>query len=417
MEDKYLKTHNYISTKWKDGLRDKSNPEYPLPFPFEPPCVNGLFQCLFYWDTFFTNHGMLLDGKVQYAKWNVDNLIFMLNKYGFVPNSNSHPGVKFNSQPPYLHFMVADLYSVTQDKEWLKEAYFALKKEYDFWMTKRITPCGLNRYFHHNLTDDDLVGFYDYVSTRLELDKNVSREEKIRLGNGFVSHCESGLDFSPRFAFEGERICPADLNANLYGLECDLMKYASMFEPEMVEVFSKAKETRKALMDKYLLNKDGLYYDYNYVKDALVQTNFNYTGQFMPFITGMLKDKEALRYLLSKVEFDGGIGSTAPHNIKLSFQASYPFSWPYDNALAFWALITLDLKEEYTRVGTKYMNQCANSFMDTGHLWETYDALTGGIAVKKEYANGEMLGWTGGTYQWIYCYLFEDKKIDTVNLK
>ncbi|MCF0108188.1 MAG: hypothetical protein HUJ59_04240, partial [Bacilli bacterium] len=341
MDDKYLKTHEYVLNKWKDGLRDKSNPEYPLPFPFEPPCVNGLFQCLFYWDTFYTNHGMLLDGKTQYAKWNVDNLIYMLNKYGFVPNSNSYPGIKFNSQPPYLHFMVADLYEITKDDEWLKEAYIALKKEYDFWMKERITPCGLNRHFHNPLTEDDVVGYYDYVSTRLAIDKDAPREVKIRLGHGFNAQAESGLDFSPRLGFEGENICPVDLNANLYGFECDLARYAKKFEPEMEEEFVKAKEKRKALMDKFMYNKnDGLYYDYNYVKDEIAQIEFNYTAQFMPFITGISKDVKAAKYLLSKVEFEGGIAASSPYSINLSYQAAYPFSWPYDNALAFWALTT-----------------------------------------------------------------------------
>lgn len=415
MDEKYLKTHEYVLNKWKDGLREQSNPDYPIPFPFEPPCVNGLFQCLFYWDTFYTNHGMLLDGKTQYAIWNADNLIYLLNKYGCVPNSNSYPGIKHNSQPPYLHFMVADVYAVTKDDAWLKQAYEALKKEYEFWMTKRMTPCGLNQYLHHEKTDQEKIDFYDYVATRLDIDPDAPREVKIYMGSGFNAQGESGLDFSPRLKFEGQDCVEPDLNANLYGLETDLMIYAKKFEPEMVEVFAKARAHRKELMDKYLLNKeDGLYYDYNFVKGEIVQTEFCFTGQFMPFITGVSKDKKACQYLLSKVEFDGGVASTGLYDSDIEYQASYPFSWPYDNALAFWALTTLGLKEEYTRVGTKYLNQCANSYMETKHLWETYSAITGDVASKKEYANGEMLGWTGGTYQWIYYYLFENKEIKTV---
>ena len=85
MNNKYEATSLYIKDMWEKGLRKGDHdPDYPLPNPFEAPCINGLFQCLFYWDTFFTNRGMILDNKVQYAKWNTEDLIFLLNKYGCV---------------------------------------------------------------------------------------------------------------------------------------------------------------------------------------------------------------------------------------------------------------------------------------------------------------------------------------------
>ena len=128
MENKnqFIDTHNYVLNRWKDGLRTKSNPDYPLPFPFEPPCVDGNFQCLFYWDTFFTNRGMILDGYIQFAQYNTDNLIYLLDKYGFVPNSNSYPGIKHASQPPYIQYMISDVYEATHDNMWLEKAYFEL---------------------------------------------------------------------------------------------------------------------------------------------------------------------------------------------------------------------------------------------------------------------------------------------------
>lgn len=408
MEDKYIKTHIFIKNKWKDGLRDSSssNPEYPLPFPFEPPCVDGLFKCLFYWDTFYTNKGMILDGHADWAKYNVDNLIYLLKKYGCVPNSNSYPGIKHNSQPPYLHYMVKDIYEVIKDDEWLKEAYFALKIEYNFWMTKRMTPTGLNQYLHHKKTEQEYLDFYDYVCTRLDLDKNAPLEEKIKAASGLNADCESGLDFSPRFALDGKDIIEPDLNAHLYAMENNLALWARKFEPEMEEIFLAASKKRKELMDKYLLNKeDGLYYDYNFVKKDFQQLEFSFTGQFVPFFTGVSSDKKALKHLLNKVEFEYGIASTGKYTSPYVYQAAYPYSWPYDNGLAFWALKEIGMEEDIQRMGMKYLTMCANSYTIAGHLWETYDATKDGIAEKKEYPNKEMLGWTAGIYQWIYYYL------------
>ena len=410
-KEKYVKTHEFIAKRWKDGLRTKSNPDYPLPFPFEPPCVDGAFKCMFYWDTFYTNRGMILDGYLQYAKWNTDNLRFLLDKHGFVPNSNSYPGLK-NSQPPYLQYMIRDVYEITKDKEWLKEAYASLKKEYEFWMKERMTSIGLNQHMHNEKREEDDIAFYDYVTTRLDIDKNAPREIKIRQGRGFHAQGESGLDFTPRLGFDGVDIVEPDLNAHMYAMEGYLKELAHEFEPELEQYYLSQQKHRKELMDKYLLSDDGLYYDYNFVKKQIQQKEFNFSGQFVPFIVGLSKDQKAAKILLEKVEFPYGVASTSPYQSNIEYQAAYPFSWPYDNGLAFWALTKLNMKEDYERVGRKYLEMCSNSFVNDGHLWETYGAIKPGRAEKKEYPTTEMLGWTAGIYQWIYYYLFENRKLN-----
>ena len=411
-KEKYIRTHQYIINRWKEGLRTNSNPDYPLPFPFEPPCVDGEFQCLFYWDTFFTNRGMILDGCFEYAKYNTDNLIYLLNKYGYVPNSNSFPGLK-NSQPPYLQYMIRDIYEVSKDDEWLKNAYFSLKKEYDFWMTQRMTPIGLNQYLHCEKTKQDDINYYDYVCTRLPLlDKNAPEEYKVKVGRGYHAVGESGLDYSPRFHIYGTDLVEADLNAHLYSMEGYLAKLAHKFEPTIESTFINTQLKRKELMDKYLLCDDGLYYDYNFVKGCIQQRDFNFTGQFLPFIVGISSNKDAITKLLTGVEFSHGIASTGVYNYDFEYQWAYPFSWPPDNALAFWALIKLGMKKDAERVGIKYLEMCSSSFEKNHHLWECYSATYEGKAKKREYANTEMLGWTAGVYQWIYYDLFLDKKVN-----
>lgn len=407
----YIDTHNYIFNRWKDGLRTKSNPDYPLPFPFEPPCVDGNFQCLFYWDTFFTNRGMILDGYTEFAKYNTDNLIYLLDKYGFVPNSNSYPGIKHASQPPYLQYMIRDVFEASQDKEWLKKAYFSLKKEYEFWMNKRMTPIGLNQYLHHEKTDEEKIEFYEYGTTRLSLDKNAPRDFKIKAGSGLNAAGESGQDFSPRFALDGADMVEVDLNSHMYAMEEYLSILAKEFEPALEKYYSSQMAKRKELMDKYLLQDDGLYYDYNFSKKSIQQTDFNFAAQFLPFIVGLSNDLTALKKLIVNVEFDYGVADTGKYISQYEYQWAYPYSWPPDNALAFWALTKMGLFEDAKRVGIKYLEMCSSSYIDDGHLWECYSATHAGKAEKREYANTEMLGWTAGTYQWIYYFLFENKKM------
>jgi len=405
MINKFNKTHEVIKSKWDLALRKDSNPDYPLPFPFVPPCINGEFKCMFYWDTFYTNRGMIKDGKLQYAIWNTNNLIHLLKTYGCVPNSNSYPGIKHNSQPPYLQYMIEDVYNETKDEEWLKDSYEALKLEYKFWMEKRMASIGLNQYLHHEKTDEEKIELYDYVTTRLNIDKNAPREFKIYAGSGFNADCEAGLDFSPRFGFEGKDMVEVDLNAHLYRMEIYLSSLARKFEPSKEYDFIVSAKKRKELMDKYLLCEDGLYYDYNFVKKDIQQKEFNFSGQFVPFIAGISKDKQALKYLLSKIEFTYGVASTSQYKSEINYQAAYPYSWPYDNGLAFWAVTTLELKDDIERIGNKYLEMCNRSVEKDGHLWETYSAISDQKAEKHEYSNQEMMGWTAGIFSWIFDYL------------
>ena len=116
-----------------------------LPYPYIIPSVADMFQEMYYWDSYFANAGLLLMGNIEQAKNNVDDLRYMLDRYGFVPNGNN-VGFEHNSQPPFLALMIRELYDVTGDKEWLKGAYESLKKENQFWTQKRGTELGLNHY-------------------------------------------------------------------------------------------------------------------------------------------------------------------------------------------------------------------------------------------------------------------------------
>lgn len=407
---KYFPTHDYIVNRWKDCVRNNNDGEYRLPFSFVPPCVDGYFKCLFYWDTYYTNKGLILDGQIELAKNNVNNLLYLLDKYGFVPNSNSYPGIKHNSQPPYLHFMIADIYQITKDDEWLKKAYFSLKKEYKFWMEKRNTPIGLNRYFHHEKTDQEYIEFYDYVATRLSIDPTAADNIKIKHGSSYNTACEAGLDFSPRFNIDGDDICPVDLNCILYAMEGNLAEWSKKFEPQMSINYLTSQKKRLELINKYLFNeKENCYFDYNFAKGEFEQTDLYFTGQFFPYIVGINNDSKSCLKVLSNVEFEFGIASTNNFDNKCGYQAAYPYSWPYDNGICFWALKNMNLKEDAIRVGNKYLDLCSASYEKTGHLWETYSAIVNEIAVKKEYPNKEMMGWTAGIFEWIYNYIYINK--------
>ena len=122
--------------------------------------------------------------------------------------------------------MIQDIYRQTKDEAWLMKAVNDLEKEYSFWMKERITDLGLNQYGCNAKDEDTLIGYYEYVSTRVSLPQNISVKEKMNMAKNFIAEAESGEDFTPRYARHNALdYVQIDLNAHLYGVEDFLSRY------------------------------------------------------------------------------------------------------------------------------------------------------------------------------------------------
>ena len=124
--------NEYIKLNMPKTLRECKKDEYPffaLPKPYNVPCASGMFQEMHYWDTYFTNRGLILDKNVEQAKNNTENLMAMAERFGFVLNGNRAEFLN-NSQPPFMSQAVREIYEVTRDKEWLSRALSPIEKEY-----------------------------------------------------------------------------------------------------------------------------------------------------------------------------------------------------------------------------------------------------------------------------------------------
>ncbi|MCX7006075.1 MAG: trehalase family glycosidase, partial [Kiritimatiellaeota bacterium] len=133
-----------------------------LPHPYTSPCIKEGFQQQFYWDTYFINQGLLRIGLAEQARNNVNNLLLLTDQFGIVPSANRR-SMANRSQTPFLSQMVRDVYQDKPDAAWLKSAVAVLKKDYSFWMTKRLAPCGLNR-SGNDATEQYLMAFYYYLA-------------------------------------------------------------------------------------------------------------------------------------------------------------------------------------------------------------------------------------------------------------
>ena len=99
--------HNYIKEGWNECIRETKSDDgtlIGLPYPYTVPSKEA-FNELYYWDTYFTNAGLIKSEKAELAKNNTDNILYLVDKYGFMPNGNRTYYLN-RSQPPFLSEMV-----------------------------------------------------------------------------------------------------------------------------------------------------------------------------------------------------------------------------------------------------------------------------------------------------------------------
>lgn len=394
----------YISSSWERTVRycpSDSGSLLGLPCRYTVPSPDGMFQEMYYWDTYFTNEGLILDGKVELAKGNTTNLLSLVERFGFVPNG-SRTWYLSRSQPPFLSLMVNSVYEATGDKEWLARAYRTLRKEYGFWQSERSTPCGLNRYAG---TGADMKLVSEFVVTggkRLGRDFNalgLSDAEHEKMGRDFTAEAESGWDFNPRFERVCGDFCPVDLNALMYAFEMNMDKFSKILGTGEELEWAGAAKTRRALMDSLLFDSEaGTYLDYNYVSGK--RSDVVSAAAFVPLFCKAASQEQAskVRETLDVLEFEYGLSVCAKGDYGYDYQWSYPNSWPPSTFMAVFGLDRYGYGGDARRLAGKYLALVEKSFRRTGKLWEKYDVVNGVKSEGEEYETPEMLGWSAGTF-------------------
>lgn len=406
-----LEIRNFIKLNWSNVIRKNTTDKdglIGLPFPYTVPCVSGHFQEMYYWDTYFTNLGLIIDGNTEQAKNNCNNMLFLVDKYGFMLNGNKTYYLN-RSQPPYLSMMIRDVFEKTKDVNWLKRCLPILEKEYQFWMSKRITPNGLN---HYSNSANDEIKKQEFISFSKRLDTNfdstilISDTEKVRKGSQFLSECESGWDFNPRFEGRCEDFCPVDLNSNLYMYENNFAFFYSQTKKDGVNKWVELAKKRKKLMNSYLYNSnEGLFYDYDYINK--IQSKI-YSAAVFNVLWSKIASKEQAKSIvtnLSKLEFKFGISTCEQGTRKYEYQWDYPNGWPNIQYLAVKGLENYGFNEQADRIAYKFIDTASMNFEKTKNLWEKYNITDGSIKVKNEYKMPAMMGWTAGVFVYLSDYL------------
>lgn len=391
---------SFIHSHWNDTIHHQTEDAgniLGLPYPYTVPSHNNPnMQIHFYWDTYFTNIGLLKHGLVELAKSNVDNLLFEVEKYGFIPNGNRTFFLN-RSQQPYLSLMVRDIYEATQDKRWLRSAFATLKKEYAFWMEQRITPLSLNRHFHHS-TEDQRMEFYEDVKNRINFHPQ-HREEILQGVGHFVAEAETGWDFTPRFENRCADFVSVDLNSLLYLFEMNAAYFSKILGHDESELWLERADDRKQLLHRYCWNDEtGLFFDYDFINKR--QSRIASLATFSPLWIGLASKHQAKSVVenLHRFEYDFGVAACENSDQKIIYQWDYPNGWPPLFYITIAGLLNYEFADDAKRIAEKYLRVVIKNFKETGDLWEKYNVVDGSINVKNEYDMPAMLGWTAGVF-------------------
>ena len=393
--------NDYIKENLPKTLRECKEDNYPffaLPRPYNVPCASGMFQEMYYWDPYFTNRGLILDGNVEQARNNVDDLAAMAERFGFVLNGNRAEFLN-NSQPPFMSLAAREIYDVTKDSEWLKGIFRAIEREYSFYTESRITHIGLSRYDAvMPISDTQKKRAVEHIVDRLGYTPDASYDE---LARGLYAVGESGWDINPRMTYHAYDYTVIDLNSLIYSIEDNMEYFARELErPDDAERWRQRKERRAELCREYLRAPSGVFYDYDLVKGE--RTSLLSAASFYPLYVGMATDEEAAAAVrqLHLLETEWGIvTSERCDGIKGNFQWGYPNGWPPMQQIVVGGLIRYGYTDYARRIAEKFLSLMEKCFFETGHLWEKYDVVAGSANALAEYETPAMLGWTYGTYR------------------
>jgi len=413
-EDRDMQTH--INLIWNYLQRESSSEqsEYstliPLPYPFIIP--GGRFREVYYWDSYFTMHGLLDEVHISIAENMINNFKYLIDKIGFIPNANRIYYLS-RSQPPFFTAMVDLVSKYKNDERWGLTYLEAIRKEYDFWMDssdyysneglRKIEiekDIFLNRYY-----DSKTIPREESYNEDFSITAEFDETKRPYLYRNIRAACESGWDFSSRW-FKDEKsltnciateIIPVDLNSLLYFIESKLAKlYTLSGNLDMKQEFENRFEKRKFAINNYLWNDDNsFYFDYDYKEKKL--THIFSLAACYPLYFNLATNKMAagvadnIKKLFLK---DGGLISTI-NNTNQQWDA--PNGWAPLQWMAIKGLRNYEFHSLADEIKSRWIKLNEDVFNRTGKMFEKYNVEDISLhAGGGEYNLQDGFGWTNG---------------------
>jgi alpha,alpha-trehalase len=371
----------HIFQYWPVLTRSCDSLAFPMSGRFVKP--GGFFKWFFYWDSYFTLLGLVVQGEWQLAREIVEGLVEEIEEFGLVPNYNGPESVcSSRSQSPFLTSAIKEVYPSINDLAWLDRAAGAAATEYeDYWLAEpHMTDLGLSRYI-------DLGG-----NGGCETIPDTPHYRAIG---------ESGWDNTPRFGDDATQVIPVDLNCQLYRYELDLAGFSGMLsERDKASVWRARAEKRLDLINRYLWDEgSGIYRDYDLQTGEWLRNTPRSLASFMPLWAGAAGQDQASRVVehLPAFEHDHGLVA-CEEGWADETEHNYPTGWPYSHWYVCDGLRAYGFHDEASRVAMKWLRLIGNEFVQTGAIRERHNVVDPRVPVPGRYPPQRGFAWTNGVF-------------------
>jgi alpha,alpha-trehalase len=232
---------------------------------------------------------------------------------------------------------------------------------------------------------------------------------------------ESGFDPSDRFGpFNIDIIHydPVCLNSLLYLMEMQTGEILTDLDrKEEAETWRGKAENRAQSINKLMWDqKDGLYYDYDFVEKT--RRHYPFLTTFYPLWAGFASKEQAARIVknLSLFEKIGGL-RTSTH--ASGNQWDSPFGWAPLQMIAVEGLRRYGYNEDAARIAMKFLSLVKHEYERSGVIVEKYDVVNGGSSVSAIHfgysANQVGFGWTNAAFLQMLDALTEQDRAKLLN--
>ncbi|XP_033968889.1 trehalase [Trematomus bernacchii] len=414
------KIHNLwksLGRKIRTGVKDHPELYSQIYTPHPVVVPGGRFRELYYWDSYWVINGLLLSEMTDTAHGMIQNFLYLVNRYGFIPNGG-RIYYERRSQPPFLTLMVESYYRATMDKEFLRAALPALEQEYRFWMQNRSVAVTLNGAEHVLNRYHVQVGSPrpESYTDDLELAEGLTEDRKEQLWMELKAGAESGWDFTSRWYVDRDghnngtlgdtrtsQILPTDLNALLCLTEKTLASFHRILgDGDSAAQYDQAAARRLEAIESLLWDAErGAWFDFNLVTHS---KHFEfYPSNLAPVwaqcYSGPEMGEKAVQYLKSSgaLQFPNGV----PTSLRESGQQwDYPNAWPPLQHMLIEGLSKLpseDAKQLAFDLAQRWIKTNWLAYMKYEAMFEKYDVNGDG----KPGGGGEYevqlgFGWTNG---------------------
>lgn len=377
----------------------------------------GRFSEQFYWDSYFIMLGLAADGQWKTIENMMDNYVYMIRKYGYIPTANRTYFLS-RSQPPFFALMV-QLLAQKHGKLQTYSTYLPyMLAEYKFWMKgSRLTNSAPGREAYARvvrLPDGKLMNrYYDNRSDPrpesaredIETAESVHDHNAEKLYLDLRAGAESGWDFSSRWFKEAGNIASihttdmvaVDLNSLLYTLESTIAEsYRILKQPLLARKFEGYAADRKDAIQTICWDPvKQLYGDYDFIEGR--QTNRVTLACVFPLYTNVAtpeQAKETAKWLKSAFLRRGGLQTTLQDNGQ---QWDSPNGWAPLQWVAIQGLRNYGYNELADQIKHRWVSTCLAVYKKHHKLVEKYDVVgEDGLGGGGEYPLQDGFGWTNG---------------------